>query len=1627
MGGMSLPTSIGVAGFFVLCERMNHMRRSLLIMLALILGIAVLGVSPSSAAPQTWQLLDGPVGASVAALAMSPNFANDHTVFAGIRGRGVYRTIDGGETWQPVGLSDQVIGDLAISPNYAADHTIFAAAGLAPSGFNVYRSTDGGATWQPPLITPYAYGFKPLLGLSISPDYANDHTLYVLNGTETYKTSDGGLVFSKASGWFASHTITSLALSPGIATDHIIFAAVQNDQLYKSADGGAHWNPAGLGGDILALALSPTYSSDHTLAVVIRDPNAVGSVGHLRVSYNDGAAWNDNTPWPLDYPGQARLMFSPSFSSDHLLLAGSSGQPGLTRSTDGGQTWAVIDQPGLANKSIFALALAPASASNPYAFLGTSSGFYRSFNRGDSWYPDNAGLPRLTIRRIALAPGDADRMLAATSFFQEQRVTGSLVPVESDSNLQLSSDGGQTWRDVSGRIDQVQAVAFSPDVVHDQIALACTGIIDQSGSKHGGIYRSTDAGVSWGMVYAGYQCTSMALSPDFAHDRTAWASFSAGPLDTGIFQSVDGGASWTRISAAIVAELIVPSPNYAIDHTLYAATTDQRVMRSTDGGAQWWPDMNQAVTALTISPAFGASETLYAYAPQVGGLLRKIVVDELWYGINSTIPATLNGQSVHFVFLDFAADGSVIAGVTYGSANAAVYRSVDGGATWQLNGSGLEQVNLFDFASTANTREGPQHGNLTFYAATSGGLWRLDQFQRDPTEPGVWDRGGPRGGRADALALSPDFANDGIVLTGEVNWIRLIDYGRGLFKSSDGGETWKPVGVSGMQPPASGGEAVHGYAFSPGFATDKTVYAATSRGLYQSSDRGDTWRWLPDATWDVPGSVTRIMLSPDYPTSGHLFNSNLYGCLSLSQDYGQTWKQCVAPSSAFGVQYSPDFAHDNTIFATGFNVYLSTDRGLTWSTILTGTTSLDLSPNYAVDHSAFTVGAGISRTLDNGLHWTSILSASVANLIFSPQYHSDQTLFARGAGNIAYRSTNNGATWISSTIGLSTATIGSIALSPVFASDHLAYAGGDDGLYRSTNGGIDWSLVPEFDHQPIASIRYAPDWPTHPYLFVSTAQAIYRSSDGGATWSPIPDLAHVPLNSFQFAPGWPDPMYVFAGSTQGVLRSTDGGSTWTRLPGFTTLAANALALSADDAVWIAGTSNGLYASTNYAGSWQPYGSPRSYIYQIAVSPAYASDHTTFIEGSYGGMGSTLLRTIDGGVTWTSVRSINYNTGLALSPQFTTDHTLFVLDSGVWRSVDGGDNWSQVGTWPGGYPTPYRAFALPPNYPADATLFVAGPGFWLLPPGESMWQTATSGISTTMELSDIAVAPDYATSHTILAAGVEYPIGGMSSTLLRSDDGGRNWVLSDIGLPNAEWRKLAFSPHYADDHTVYLISAVQLYRSVDGGHTWTAIGAPPDWPELNRVAVSHSGQVIITSSTGVWRYTTGYRDILIDGDVEAGNGWELIGGAAAARDVIFSGQQALRVGLINDLNTPIDSAAIQTITIPMSATLAQLNLRIYPVSRETQSDGDAQYATLTIADTPTISRTLFWIRSNAQAWQRYSFDLRQYAGETVVLRLGALNDGLNGRTALYIDNASLVTLGAGGSHTFLPLILRDAAN
>jgi hypothetical protein len=121
----------------------------------------------------------------VGALAISPNFANDHTLYVTVWNGGIYRTTDAGENWIEYnnGQPERGISVLAFSPNFENDQIIFFGTWF---GTGVYGSVNGGASWNLmniDLTTPVLHT------VVLSPDYVNDHLIFA-GGEQTH---GGGL------------------------------------------------------------------------------------------------------------------------------------------------------------------------------------------------------------------------------------------------------------------------------------------------------------------------------------------------------------------------------------------------------------------------------------------------------------------------------------------------------------------------------------------------------------------------------------------------------------------------------------------------------------------------------------------------------------------------------------------------------------------------------------------------------------------------------------------------------------------------------------------------------------------------------------------------------------------------------------------------------------------------------------------------------------------------------------------------------------------------------------------------------------------------------------------------------------------------------------------------------------------------------------------------------------------------------------------------------------------------------------------------------------------------------------------------------------------------------------------
>ncbi|MBC8449546.1 MAG: hypothetical protein H8D78_17505, partial [Chloroflexi bacterium] len=627
-----------------------------LLVLTLILSVLTLGtgswaieagsaqieypISAIQSPTSNFQPLDsGPRGGSVAAVAVSPTFPSDRIAFAGVREYGVYRSTSGGWDWERVTPDEErsgwAIGDLAVSPAFATDETLFVLTDIWTDGGNVYRSEDGGDTWYPPQSHPD--GILPGLShLAISPDFANDRTIYALHSSLSLVSTDGGRNFTTLPDWFGSQNVQALAFSPHYATDRILFA-VAGGALYRSANAGGSWTAigAGLPGTPDVLAVAPGFA--HPGPVL-----AVSSLDHaVYFSSDSGDHWlaSDLT---LDAGTTPWLAFAPDYPTSLVVFAGNGGPTGVYRSTDGGFHWAAVGEPdedgsGLPGPNSFDMAFSPAYATDYFSLLATSAGVYRSASPGNPppWWPRNDGLPRLPVVRIAAAPAWTNTLFAATSFFETVRAYSTSSHY--DGNIHRSTDGGQTWQPVSPRLDTVQALVVSPNFPGDHTLFAATGYLAGHGQQGGTVYRSTDSGLHWEAVGDLVYIHDLVISPDYSHDQTLFANaqYSAGtPTGPGLFRSTDRGGTWTRLSDMFPAWLAI-SPDFADDDVLFAATPAS-LYRSADRGATWTLVLGGSFFAPPIvSPHFWLDRTAYVvssdqlYRSKDGGLTWQPVADDL--------------------------------------------------------------------------------------------------------------------------------------------------------------------------------------------------------------------------------------------------------------------------------------------------------------------------------------------------------------------------------------------------------------------------------------------------------------------------------------------------------------------------------------------------------------------------------------------------------------------------------------------------------------------------------------------------------------------------------------------------------------------------------------------------------------------------------------------------------------------------------------------------------------------------------------------------------------------------------------------------------------------------------------
>lgn len=190
------------------------------------------GVYQSNDAGDTWHKVSE---GHATAVEVSPSFARDQTVFAGLAG-GICRSTDHGASWQTVSLGSPapIVSCMAISPSFENDATVL--AGTMEDG--VFASRDGGHSWASSNTGLFT---SNIVSIAISPDFRQDHLMVLNTEACLFRSANSGKSWQEIESFDVDSEVATVALSDDIAQDGFVLAVTNNGRGYQSRNTGRSW------------------------------------------------------------------------------------------------------------------------------------------------------------------------------------------------------------------------------------------------------------------------------------------------------------------------------------------------------------------------------------------------------------------------------------------------------------------------------------------------------------------------------------------------------------------------------------------------------------------------------------------------------------------------------------------------------------------------------------------------------------------------------------------------------------------------------------------------------------------------------------------------------------------------------------------------------------------------------------------------------------------------------------------------------------------------------------------------------------------------------------------------------------------------------------------------------------------------------------------------------------------------------------------------------------------------------------------------------------------------------------------------------------------------------------------
>ena len=653
---------------------------------------------------------------------------------------------------------------------------------------------------------------------------------------------------------------------------------------------------------------------------------------------------------------------------------------------------------------------------------------------------------------IAVSPNDPDVIFIGTA----------------GGGVWRTSDGGTNWRPVFDQqislgIGNPSAITIDPNDTNTIYVGTSPRLTPQAAA---GIFKSTDGGASWVQLGSGFPDGNTGNATQFfgqiinvivvdpANSQTVYLA-----SNNGVFRSQDGGLNWGARgvnSNGDVRSLVLDATSPVANRILYGGITNQGIFQSTDGGQNWAQIMGAATPVVAGALA--------------GGNIRKSVVALA----PPTSPAAAGGIQV--LYANFSGGGGAPDPV-------GIFVSTDQGANWALQASA---------GMPGNTQ-----GGYSFHMAV------------DPASPG-------------------DGANDTI-------YLGAVGHGR----STDSGANF--TALNGLHADN------HSWAFAPQPGGGSTVFCGNDGGIFRSTDGGNTWNSLNSGGLQT-GLFYNMSVKPDATASVTLGAMQDNGVQTTSGAAGLSWS---SPQGGDGWSVAYDGVTANQAYATsGFWPGQDNNGNIQACTrvFVSAADGTDLPPTVPGVGQAFPdVTPWFGGPTDQGCY--------LANIETDP---SNAGVVYVGGNQNLWQSRDGGNNWTSIGAFPSNPITALVSVAPSNGNNVVVTNGAQVSVSTNALGpaaNITFTnITRNLPGRNVLRAAFDPNDPTVIYAVlggfngVGAAQQghVFRTTIGGTSWQDIsPDL-DVPFGGLALD-GGDTPTTIYVGTDFGVLRSVDLGASWTVL------------------------------------------------------------------------------------------------------------------------------------------------------------------------------------------------------------------------------------------------------------------------------------------------------------------------------------------------------------------------------------------------------------------------------------------------------------------------------------------------